>query len=240
MCLYHRSAQDQGVRVMSQLQGSETTRRLGYPADARLLIINADDLGMCHAINAAILRSLTEGVVRSTTVMVPCPWALHALQLLRENPDIPFGVHLTLISDTANYRWGPLTSRDTVPSLVDESGYFYLDQRIPEFLAQAKLAEVEAEFRAQIETVLAAKLTPTHLDWHCLHMGGRPDIFDMTFGLAKEYGLALRVYERTLVDKMQRLGLPTDDHNMLDSFRLDIAGKSAHYAQLLRDLPVGL
>lgn len=225
---------------MSQLQASETTRRLGYPADARLLIINADDLGMCHAINAAILRALKEGVVCSTTLMVPCPWALHALQLLGENPDIPFGVHLTLISDTANYRWGPLTSRDKVPSLVDASGYFYLDQRIPEFLAQAKLAEVEAEFRAQIETVLAAKLTPTHLDWHCLHMGGRPDIFDLTFGLAKEYGLALRVYERTLIDKMQRLGLPTDDHNLLDSFRLEIAGKSARYAQLLRDLPVGL
>ncbi len=91
------------------------------------------------------------------------------------------------------------------------------------FLAQAKLEEVEAEFRAQIETVLAAKLTPTHLDWHCLHVGGRPDIFDTTLGLAKEYGLALRVYERTLVDKLQRLGLPTDDHNLLDSDRLDAA-----------------
>lgn len=225
---------------MSHVQGSETTRRLGYPADARLLIINADDLGMCHAINAAILRSFTEGVVCSTTVMVPCPWALHAIQLLREHPAIPFGVHLTLISDTANYRWGPLTSKDKVPSLVDESGYFYLDQRIPEFLARAQLAEVEAEFRAQIETVLAAKLAPTHLDWHCLHMGGRPDIFDMTFGLAREYGLALRVYERTLVDKVQRLGLPTADHTLLDSFRLDTVGKSARFAQLLRDLPVGL
>jgi hypothetical protein len=228
------------MRKMSQLQKGEANTLLGYPADARLLIINADDFGMCHAINAAILRSLKEGVVCSTTLMAPCPWALHAMQLLGEQPDIQFGVHLTLISDTANYRWGPLTSRDKVPSLVDESGYFYLSGRIPEFLAQARLEEVEAEFRAQIETVLAAKLTPTHLDWHCLHVGGRPDIFDLTLGLAKEYGLAVRVYERTLVDKMQRLGLPTDDHDLLDSFRLDTAGKSARYAQLLRDLPVGL
>src|SRR5918999_4507414 len=70
---------------------------LGYPADARLLIINADDFGAYHAVNAAILRTLTEGVVRSTTLMAPCPWALHAMRLLQEHPDIAFGVHLTIV-----------------------------------------------------------------------------------------------------------------------------------------------
>jgi len=225
---------------MSQVRKSETNELLGYPADAHLLIINADDFGMCHAINAAILRSLTDGVVCSTTLMVPCPWALHAMQLLAENPAIPFGVHLTVICDTVNYRWGPLTSRDKAPSLIDETGYFYSLERIPEFLAQAKRDELEVEFRAQIDTVLAAKLTPTHLDWHCLHSGGRADIFDMTLGLAKEYGLAVRVYERALIDTLQRQGLPTADHDLLDSFRLDTGDKSACYAQLLRDLPVGL
>jgi len=225
---------------MSQLQKSETNTLLGYPVDARLLIINADDFGMCHAINDAILRSLTDGVVCSTTLMVPCPWALHAMRLLGENPAIPFGVHLTAIRDTVHDRWGPLTSRDKAPSLLDETGYFYSLERIPEFLAQAAPDELEAEFRAQIDTVLAANLTPTHLDWHCLHSGGRADIFDMTLGLAKEYGLAVRVAERPLIDRVQRQGLPTDDHDLLDSFRLDTGDKAARYAQLLRDLPVGL
>ncbi len=225
---------------MSQLQKSETNTLLGYPADARLLIINADDFGMCHAINEAILRSLKDGVVCSTTLMVPCPGALHAMCLLRENPAIPFGVHLTAICDTVNDRWGPLTSRDKAPSLVDETGYFYSLERLSEFLAQATLDQLEAEFRAQIDTVLAANLTPTHLDWHCLPSGGRADIFDMTLGLAKEYGLAVRVAERPLIDKMQRQGLLTDDHDLLDSFRLDTGDKAARYAQLLRDLPVGL
>jgi predicted glycoside hydrolase/deacetylase ChbG (UPF0249 family) len=225
---------------MSQLHGSETNRLLGYPADARLLIINADDLGMCHAVNAAILPSLTEGVVCSTTVMVPCPWALHALELLAEHPAIPFGVHLTLVSDTANYRWSPRTSRDKVPSLVDEAGYFYLYGRIPEFLAQAQLEEVEVEFRAQIETVLANSLKPTHLDWHCLYNGGRAEIFEVTVKLAKEYGLAVRVFDRSTGEALRRQGLPTNEHDVLDSYRLDPAGKSACYAQLLRDLPVGL
>jgi hypothetical protein len=67
--------------AMSQPTQRHTNQLLGYPDDARLLIINADDFGMCHAVNAAITRSLTDGVVRST-LMVPCAWALHAMQWL--------------------------------------------------------------------------------------------------------------------------------------------------------------
>jgi predicted glycoside hydrolase/deacetylase ChbG (UPF0249 family) len=225
---------------MSQLQESDTNMRLGYPSDARLLIINADDFGMCHAINDAILRSLKDGVVCSTSVMVPCPWALHAMHLLAENPDIPFGIHLTVICDTVHYRWGPLTGKDKVPSLLDETGYFYSPERIPEFLAQAKLEELEVEFRAQIDTVLAANLTPTHLDWHCLRNGGRADIFDLTLRLAKEHGLAVRVAEQPLIGEVQWQGLPTADHDLLDSFSLETGDKAARYTQMLRDLPVGL
>lgn len=225
---------------MTSLNGHRTNRLLGYPGDARLLIINADDFGMCHANNDAIFRVLKEGVVSSTTLMAPCPWAPHAMQFLKENPDIPFGVHLTVICDFANYRWGPVTTTEQVPSLIDDAGSFYRGDRIPEFLAQARLEEVEVEFRAQIETVLAAQLTPTHLDWHCLADGGRADIFDMTRRLAKEYGLAMRIHDRSLAEICQREGLPANDHDVLDSYRLDTVDKPAWYARLLRALPTGL
>jgi predicted glycoside hydrolase/deacetylase ChbG (UPF0249 family) len=225
---------------MTTSHKNKSNKLLGYPDDARLLILNADDFGMCHAINEAIFRTLKEGVVQSTTLMVPCPWALHAMNLLKENPDIGFGVHLTLICDSMDYRWKPLVASDKVPSLIDETGSFFTYERIPEFLARAKLDEVELEFRAQIETVIAAKLTPTHLDWHCLHNGGRADIFDLTLGLAKEYGLAVRVADYPLNENMQNQGLPTNDYSLLDSFRLDIVDKSARYAQMLRELPAGL
>ncbi len=225
---------------MSPLQKSDTNRRLGYPPDARLLIVNADDFGMCHATNAAIFRSLTEGVACSTTLMVPCPWASHAMRLLAHNPALPFGIHLTVVGDNANYRWRPLTCKEQVPSLVDETGHFYIWERIPEFLARARLDEIELEFRAQIETVLAAKLKPTHLDWHSLRIAQRPDIFDVMLKLAREYGLALRVREQSLIDQVQRQGLPCNDYDFLDSYGLDTLGKSARLAQLLRDLPAGL
>ncbi len=218
----------------------QTNRLLGYPADARLLLINADDFGMCHAINEAIFRTLTEGLVRSTSVMLPCPWALHALHLLRDHPVIAFGVHLTVICDTVNYKFGPLSPKEKVPSLIDEAGYFYSFERMPELLAQAKLDELEVEFRAQIEAALAAQLKPSHLDWHCLRFGSRLDIFDLMLGLAKEYGLALRVVGRQLIERVQGQGLPTNDYDFLDSFRLDLVDKAAQYGQLLRELPAGL
>ena len=225
---------------MTQSQSRQTNRLLGYPDDARLLIINADDFGRSHASNEATLRTLKEGVVSSTSLMVPCPWALHAMHLLSDHPDLAFGVHLTVICDLVQYRWGPLTSREKVPSLIDETGFFYHVAHIPEFLTQAKLSELEVEFRTQIEAVLAASLKPTHLDWHCLQNGGRADIFELTVGLAKAYGLALRVHDRPVIETVQRQGLPTNDYDLLDSYALSSIEKSAHYAQMLRDLPVGL
>jgi len=233
-----RNLSGKKTRKMTQSHTSQTNRLLGYPDDARLLIINADDFGRSHASNEATLRTLKEGVVSSTTLMVPCPWALHAMQMLSEHPDISFGVHLTFVCDVSHYRCGPLTSRDKVPSLVDETGFFSMEEHSAQWLAQVKLSELEVEFRAQIEAVLAASLKPTHLDWHCLC--GRADIFEMTIKLAKEYGLAVRVFDRSTGEALQQKALPTNDHDVLDSYRLDIVEKSAWYARALRELPCGL
>jgi predicted glycoside hydrolase/deacetylase ChbG (UPF0249 family) len=111
---------------------------------------------------------------------------------------------------------------------------------MPEFLARVNLNQLEMEFKAQIEAVLAAKLKPTHLDWHCLRLGRREDILDLMASLAKEYGLALRVIGQSWIEKVQSQGLPTIDYDFLDSYLIDPATKAARYAELLRELPVGL
>jgi predicted glycoside hydrolase/deacetylase ChbG (UPF0249 family) len=213
---------------------------LGYPDDARLLIINGDDFGMCHAVNAAIIDSLQEGILQSTTLMVPCPWAWHAMHFLADHPEIPFGVHLTAISDWVNYRWGPVTPREKVPTLVNKTGYFYNFKQMPEFLAQVHPDHLEMEFKAQIEVVLAAGLEPAHLDWHALRLSGREDISALMLKLAREYGLALRVTGRSWIEKVQSQGLPTNDYDFLDSYLLDPADKFANFKRLLGELPTGL
>lgn len=213
---------------------------LGFGPDARVLIINADDFGMYHAVNAAVVRSVEEGVASSCSLMPPCPAAPHAMSLLRQHPQLSFGIHLTLVCDTPGYRWGPLAAREEVSSLLDETGELFTADRVPALLARARLEEVEREFRAQVNAVADAGLTPTHLDWHCLADGGRADIFDLTVALAGEYGLAVRAWLDPARRKLRRGGLPVVDHEFLDSFCLDIDGKQARYARLLHDLPAGL
>lgn len=133
-------------------------------------------------------------------------------------------------------------AKGRVPSLLDATGELFVPTPAGRgrFLAQARLEEVELEFRAQIDTVLAAGLAPTHLDWHCLADGGRDDIFDLTVALGEEYGLAVRIWLDASRRKMRRRGLPATDHPFLDSFSLEIDGKAASYAELLHTLPKGL
>jgi chitin disaccharide deacetylase len=218
-----------------------TNRLLGYPDDARLLIINADDFGLCHGSNEATLRAWRDGIVTSTSLMAPCPWAPHAMDILRENPPLPFGVHLTIVREFVPYRWGPVAPVRDVPSLVDGRGHFlYDDEQREELLARAVIREVEIEFRAQVETVLETGLHPTHLDFHCLPDGDRDDIFDLAVRLARKYGLALRVHFRHHADSLRAQGLPVNDHPVLDSYSMDPATKHEAYTRLLRKLPTGL
>jgi len=219
---------------------SQTNERLGYPKDARLLIVNADDFGMCHAVNEAVFGVLQAGIVRSTTLMVPCPWARQAMRFLRQHPEVAFGIHLTVVSEWTDYRWGPSAPAAAVPSLIDHAGHFFNFDHVHARLGQLRLDELEVEFRAQIEAVLAAGLQPTHLDWHSLRLGGGDDISELMLRLALEYGLSLRVRGQSWIAEVQRRGYPTNDFDFLDSYLIDPTTKSAHYTQLIHELPEGL
>lgn len=228
-------------------QNAQINELLGYPADARLLILNGDDFGVCHAENEGTVRFVKEGVGSSCTLMMPCPWGLHGIQLLNENSDIPFGVHLTVVGEYAYYRWRPLSPPERVPSLVDEAGYLMSPAHQDELLQRFQVDDLEVEFRAQIESVLDRGLKPTHLDSHWHFHELRDDIFDLSVALAKEYGLALRAgHVKKSVEKLQEQGYPTCD-TVVDSGRLtDDTGRardssySNPYTKLLRELPAGL
>jgi predicted glycoside hydrolase/deacetylase ChbG (UPF0249 family) len=220
-----------------------SSAQLGFGPDARVLIVNCDDLGMHDAVNAAVVESIEDGIAGSCSLIVPCPAAADAMRLLRERPHIPFGIHLALIRDSAEYGWGPVSAKAEVPSLLDpDTGELYVDtpaQRTA-LLAAAKLTEVERELRAQIDAVVDVGLAPTHLDWHCLADGGRADIFDLAMALAQEYGLAVRVWLDDGRRKARAQGKPVVDNAFLDSYCISLHDKAATYARMLRDLPPGL
>lgn len=217
-----------------------SNRLLGYPDDARLLIVNADDLGVCHAVNDAVFDALPHGFLRSTSLMMPCLGSSEAVRFLQQFPQYPFGIHLTAICDNENNCFAPMLPREQVPSLVQENGLFYYFDDMQRFLANVNLGEMEAEFRTQIETVFAAGLHPSHLDWHSLRIDSRMDTFELMFKLAREYKLALRVFGQGPIQKLASLGLPCVDGHFLDSYQLEASSKPEIFAKLMHELPDGL
>src|SRR5919107_3609608 len=99
--------------------------RLGYPADAKLLIVHGDDLGVAHSVNAATAKAFETGLVNSASVMVPCPWLPEIAAYARAHGDADLGLHLTLTSEWKTYRWGGVLPRDRAPTLYDAEGYLY-------------------------------------------------------------------------------------------------------------------
>jgi predicted glycoside hydrolase/deacetylase ChbG (UPF0249 family) len=159
--------------------------RLGYTADDRLLIVNCDDLGSCHAANVAVYESLRSGLATSATLMVPCPWAREAAARYR-GEDV--GVHLTLNAEWDLYRWGPITR---APSLHDGDGGF--PRTLDDVWDHADLDEVRRELRAQIERAILWGFDVSHLDSHMGTLQLRPEFFDVYLDLAVEFGLPLRL-----------------------------------------------
>ena len=160
-------------------------QRLGYPAGAKLVIINADDLGSCHSANVGVFECLHTGIVTSATLMVPCPWAREASSRYR-GEDI--GVHLTVNAEYELYRWGPITH---APSLLGGDGGF--PRTVQDVWDHADLDEVRRECRAQIERAILWGFDVSHLDSHMGTLQLRPEFFDVYLDLAVAFGLPLRM-----------------------------------------------
>ena len=159
--------------------------RLGYPADAKLLIVTCDDLGLTHASNVATYDALRHGLASSASLMVPCPWARDAAAGYR-GEDV--GVHLTLNAELDTYRWGPITHS---PSLLDGDGGF--PRTVEDAWDHADLDEVRRECRAQIERAIVWGFDVSHLASHLGALQLRPEFFDVYLELAVDFGLPLRL-----------------------------------------------
>lgn len=160
--------------------------RLGHPADARLVIISCDDLGLCHAANVGVYRALREGAATCASLMVPAPWSRHAAAMYEPGDDI--GVHVTLNAEHENYRFGPITH---APSLLSGDGGF--PRTIDDLWEHADPDEVRRECRAQIERALAWGVDVTHLAPHLTAITLRPEFFDVYLEMAVDFRLPIRL-----------------------------------------------
>ena len=210
---------------------STLAERLGFSATDRLLIVNCDDLGMCHSANEGVYDSLRNGVATSATLMVPCPWAREAAASYR-GEDV--GVHMTLTAEWELYRWGPITQS---PSLLGGDGGF--PRTIEDAWDHADLDEVRRELRAQVERAILWGFDVTHLDSHMGTLQLRPEFFDVYLDLAVDFDLPLRLSGASTQDLIgfpfrdlaEEEGIVAPDHLIYYS---GVGGRSA-FEQLLED-----
>lgn len=223
-------------------QMKNAAERLGYPRDSKLLIIHADDLAVAHSEDVASLDAIDRGAATSASIMVPCPWLTEVAEYAKAHPDADLGLHLTLTSEWKTYRWGPVESKDRVPSLLESSGYLWPETDPAK--QNIKSDEAEREIRAQIQKAIALGIHPTHLDSHMGVLFSRPDLFGVYVKLAHEYKLPFLAV-RTPNAPPALLSMLSEKDVVLDSIVMASPEVNASewknfYLKAIRDLKPGL
>jgi predicted glycoside hydrolase/deacetylase ChbG (UPF0249 family) len=218
--------------------------RLGFNADAKLLIVHADDIGLARSVNIASERAFENGGITSGSVIVPSPWFPDFAAYYREHQPLDVGVHITLTAEWEYYKWGGVSPAGAIPSLLDDNGHFY--PTVEAVAQHAVPGEVEREIRAQIERALALGIKPTHLDTHMGCMLVIPALVQVYLKLGKEYGLPLlipRVWLQSVPEE-HRVAIAAE-HVLLDGLYMieaDDSTKSrgAAYAEMIAAMGPGL
>lgn len=225
-------------------QNKEVLKKLGYPEDSRLLIIHADDLGVSHSENMASIKAMEKGPVNSASIMVPCPWFPQIAAYARENKTLDFGLHLTLNAEWKYYKWGPVSSRSDVSSLLNADGYFY--SLVDSLNQTAKGPEVEIELRNQVQKALKAGIDVTHLDAHMGAAASTPQNLLAYLNVGREFELPVLLDGRVKEIPSEEIQALLDDRVLLmdaiysagpEDFQ---KGMAAYYKKVFRELPVGI
>jgi hypothetical protein len=244
------------VKIFSLPEGNllkEYNRTLaqicGYSGDDRLLIVNADDYGLCSSTNRAVAELIDKGVVNSVSMFASAENTDEGLELLGERRHST-GIHLTLTSEWENHVLSPVLPAEKVPSLLNGSSQFYSE--IKQLYLTADNDEVASECRAQIECMLDSGITVDHLDTHMGAMQLRPDFVEIYLKLASEYNLPVRMGSKSLaqlmalpaeqLDDARKMGLAFPDNliyiPMSFTSEKNIRFKAYEYA--IRNIPSGI
>ncbi|CAN5584944.1 hypothetical protein BH10PLA2_BH10PLA2_38420 [soil metagenome] len=208
----------------AQAQGETKTwaQKLGWPADKRVVIFHADDIGMCYEANQAAQNALSKGLYKSAAAMVPCPWFNEMAAWCVEHPEHDVGLHLALTSEWKFYRWGPVAPRDQVPGLLDLQGY--LHHEVPGVARAAKASEVATEIRAQLARARQMGMKPSHIDTHMGTLYARADYTKAYMQMAMDEQIPAMVIELTpkTIAKFRGQGYPFSDEtiNLSKSYTL--------------------
>jgi predicted glycoside hydrolase/deacetylase ChbG (UPF0249 family) len=217
---------------------------LGYPKDAKLLIIHADDLGVTHSENAASISAMEKGCVNSASIMVPCPWFSEMAAYARVHPEKDFGLHITLTSEWKYYKWGPVTPAHNVPGLVNKNGFFY--SSVDSVIQKASSVEVEEEIRNQVKRAIQFGVNPTHLDAHMYSIHHNLGFLKSYLKVGHEFNIPVFIYRQ--VESSLHINLDTVvsgrdvivDKILTAEFENFKAGMSNFYSSGIKNIKPGI
>jgi len=195
------------VWAVPLLLGGSPMSLPGQAPDPVSLIIRSDDAGMSHSVNMALQRLIDSGLPVSVSVMFACPWYQETVELLKRHPAVAVGIHLTLNSEWKNSRWGPVSGREAVPTVVDADGYFFQSADAL-YRNHPDLQQIEKELRVQIERALRSGLKIDYVDYHMGTAIRYPEFRDLTERLAREYALGMSGYFGETIDNPQYWAAP--------------------------------
>jgi chitin disaccharide deacetylase len=171
--------------LLSKIGFSQTyAEQLGYPKGAKVVILHVDDVGMSYDSNMGAIKATEQGVATSMSVMMPCPWVSGFVHYLKSHPKTDAGLHLTLTSEWADYRWGPLAGKPMVTGLVDTEGVMWNNVR--DVVKHATPDEVDKEIRSQLDRARTMGFEPTHLDSHMGTLFATPQFLEKYLKLGIE------------------------------------------------------
>lgn len=232
--------------IIAQEKSKTLAEALGYDANTRLVILNADDFGMCHAENLGTKKVLEEGIISSTTMMMPCPWVLEAIEYVKKKKMKNIGVHVALTSEWKRYRWAPISRSPWggKSTLVDDKGYMWGETTEVEL--NADINDVKAEVRAQLKKALDLGVDLSHFDSHMGSLYGvttlRTELLAVAFSYSYEFGLPFRMPFIEGMEPLRKKGFA-----ILDSLNVsvgqepkDAKGRKKYYIDLLRNLKPGV
>ena len=235
--------------------GETWAQKLGWGPNDKVLMIHADDVGMCRETVLGATDAYENGVVSCMSIMMECPWVGLIADYLKQHPNTDAGLHLALNSEWDFYRFGPVAGKSAVPSLADQWGCLW--DSVEQVKKNATADEVEIEIRAQIARALAFGIKPTHIDTHMGALYCRPDIAMRYIKVGIEMGLPVMAVDlpkeqleqeapglgdtfKQIIQTVWDSGLPVIDRLVPADYGMAPENKKADYIRLLRELPPGV
>ncbi|HEY3762735.1 MAG TPA: hopanoid biosynthesis-associated protein HpnK [Verrucomicrobiae bacterium] len=169
--------------------------------ERRRLIVNADDFGLSHSVNEAVIRAHREGILTTASLMVNEVGFEEAVKLAKENPKLGVGLHLTLLHGHS------ALPRDKIPGLVNSRGEFSnspVGVGMDYFFKRSLREQLRAEIHAQFEKFRATGLPLDHVNGH-LHLHLHPAIFKILMEDVEKLGIRHMRLTRDCLARSRRM-----------------------------------